>query len=525
MNRLQALLTSENVTAPRSVGDARALADMIGTATGLAVYPKSIIGCGRLVYWLGRKEEQKYIGMTSKNALPPRWTRCIPEKPTRDALGMLSAACPVSHEAVRQLAVDLDWLRARTVGLARSFGLGDRLGLATPGHVRAIAGSGVVPFFAQQSIREMSRTRRTPEDVMTDAVVGAFQEGFRDGFGSDADHLKSIEDADRCAAAGFTLYTVDSGDHVDDDDRDKPETLARKFDSLPWAELETTPGDCRRDFVGRAFRPSDGISLTFNEETLVRAAVKYGRAVAHAAKMYRHLAAKLSLDAFELEVSVDETATPTTVAEHFYVARELTRLGVKWVGLAPRFVGRFEKGVDYQGSLEEFERTFAGHAAIAASPELGPYKISLHSGSDKFSVYPIVARLACELVHVKTAGTSYLEALRVIAQVEPGLFREILAFAHSRYGVDKATYHVSADPARVPQADQPADEELPTLLDQFDARQMLHVTYGSVLTADDGERYGGRLMEVLKSSEERYAETLETHLGRHVAPFARSPQT
>jgi hypothetical protein len=87
-------------------------------------------------------------------------------------------------------------------------------------------------------------------------------------------------------------------------------------------------------------------------------------------------------------------------------------------------VGTFEKGVDYIGNLDEFEQSFARHLAV--SKTYGPYKLSLHSGSDKFSVYPIAARVAGELVHLKTAGTSYLEALRAIAKVNPGLFREVL---------------------------------------------------------------------------------------------------
>ena len=85
------------------------------------------------------------------------------------------------------------------------------------------------------------------------------------------------------------------------------------------------------------------------------------------------------------------------------------------------------KGVDYIGDLDEFEAEMAKHAAIARV--LGPYKLSIHSGSDKFSIYPIFARHAGSLVHLKTAGTSYLEALRAIAGVDPAFFREILALA------------------------------------------------------------------------------------------------
>ena len=166
------------------------------------------------------------------------------------------------------------------------------------------------------------------------------------------------------------------------------------------------------------------------------AAVKYGKAVAHTAAMSRHIGRRMGARPWELEVSVDETETPTSHGQHLFIAGELRRLGIRWVSLAPCDVGRFEKGVDYIpstglcGDLTEFAADFAGHAAIARA--FGPYKLSLHSGSDKFSIYQIAAEQAGGLVHLKTAGTSYLEALRAVAVVDPALFRDILAFAKTR---------------------------------------------------------------------------------------------
>ncbi|HUT60822.1 MAG TPA: tagaturonate epimerase family protein, partial [Phycisphaerae bacterium] len=179
----------------------------------------------------------------------------------------------------------------------------------------------------------------------------------------------------------------------------------------------------------------------------------------------------------------------------------------------------FEKGVDYIGDLDEFRRSFAEHVAVMRT--LGPYKLSIHSGSDKFSIYPIVAELAEGLVHLKTAGTSYLEALRAIARIEPPLFRSILDFARGRYETDKATYHVSADAAKVPPAGSLKDEELPALLDDFDARQVLHVTFGSVLTADVGERFGQPIRQALCRDEEAHYQAVERHLRRHAAPLVQ----
>ena len=364
----------------------------------------------------------------------------------------------------------------------------------------------------------MERTQRSAQTVMGDATWGAFQAGWRGGFGADADHLKTPADADRCARAGFLFFTVDPGEHVDDSAGSATAgALAEKFDALPWDRLETSPADLRRAYVGRRVDLPAGQGLVFDEAMLVRAAVKYGRAAAHTAGMYRHLVERLGPGNFELEVSVDETESPTTPAEHLFVAEELARLGVRWVSLAPRFIGRFEKGVDYLGDLADLGRTLEAHFAIAE--RFGSYKISLHSGSDKFSVYALAARHGPERVHVKTAGTSYLEALRVLASEEPPLFREILDFARGRYETDKATYHVSASLAKVPAAEDLTDDALPALLEQFDARQVLHVTFGSVLTADGGGRFRGRLLEALRTHEEAYAEALRKHFDRHLVPL------
>ena len=117
---------------------------------------------------------------------------------------------------------------------------------------------------------------------------------------------------------------------------------------------------------------------------------------------------------------------------------------------------------------------------------------------------------------MKTAGTSYLEALRTAAEVECQLFREILTLAEERYEEDRATYHVSARLEKVAQPESLDDAELPGILDEFDARQVLHVTFGSVL-----DRFGPRLMSTLRQHEEAYYGHLQTHFVRHLEPFAR----
>ncbi|MFO7742661.1 MAG: tagaturonate epimerase family protein [Anaerolineae bacterium] len=422
--------------------------------------------------------------------------------------------CPLTTENAARLRARLDWLQPQLLGLNTSFGFGDRLGLATPGHVRAAQQfEGIAPIFAQQSVRENARTGRTPQGVLDDAMWGLFEAGWRRPWGADADHLKTPEDVDAFVAAGYTFYTIDPGDHVDDEAyAAAPGELASKVEALPWRALETSRADLEQHYLGRSV-DLDGITITFDRETLYRAAAKYGGAIAHTARMYRHLVEQMRGEAFELEVSVDETETPTSPEEHAFIASELERLGVEWISLAPRYVGRFEKGVDYIGDLDEFEAELVKHAAIARA--FGPYKLSVHSGSDKFSIYSVIARLTDGLVHVKTAGTSYLEALRAVARVDPDFFREILTLARERYETDRATYHVSAELGKVPPPSALSDNDLSDLLEQFDARQVVHVTFGSVL-----DRFGNRLLATLEAYESVYGEVLERHFERHLSPFA-----
>ena len=125
-------------------------------------------------------------------------------------------------------------------------------------------------------------------------------------------------------------------------------------------------------------------------------------------------------------------------------------------------------------------------------------------------------------MHLKTAGTSYLEALRTIGAVDVDLFCEIYDFARSRYETDKASYHVSAELARAPLPEAVSD--WPGLLDQFDAREILHVTFGSVLTEvlSTGQlRFKERIMANLVVNADLYAENIKKHFIRHLSPFCR----
>jgi hypothetical protein len=356
---------------------------------------------------------------------------------------------------------------------------------------------------------------------MDDATWGAFSAGWRNGLGADADHLKTTEDVDACVAAGYTFFTFDPGDRVVDGlDTAPKEVLHRALARLPWEEMEDTLESLLKRYPRKPL-DIEGHRVELDEVSLLRAAGKYGRAIAHAASLYRHLIAITGGNGCEVEISVDETQTPTTHAEHIYIVSELRRLGVEWVSLAPRYMGRFEKGTDYIGDYDSFEADFALHAAIAR--QFGAYKLSLHSGSDKFSIYDAAVRQTRGLIHLKTAGTSYLEALRAISVLNPQLFRRIYDFALRHYEADRASYHVSARLERAPTADSMPDGKLPEMLDQFDARQILHVTFGSVLQTEDdsgAHLFYDEIMAELRRHPEVYSVYLQAHFLRHLQPFS-----
>jgi hypothetical protein len=383
---------------------------------------------------------------------------------------------PASAENAAELRRRLPWLNPVPHGIKPSFGFGDRLGLATPGHIAAVCtaaagNAAIAPIFAQQSVRENGRLGRTPQEVLDCAMWAVFACGWQAPWGADADHLKTKADVEPFVRAGYSFFTVDPGEHVDN------------TSGLP--------------------------------------AVKYGQAIELAAGIYHHLVDLFAEAAFDFEVSIDETDLPTTPAEHAYIAAELARRGVRFTSLAPRFTGSFEKGVDYIGSLAELDGELAQHAAVASAAaaeagqaQAGPYKISLHSGSDKFSVYPLLARHFGSCVHVKTAGTSYLEALRVLASLEPDLFRQVYHLSRARFETDRASYHISARLEQTP--DTVEDADLPGLLDNFHVRELLHVTFGSALV-----QYRRQLREALLRHETAYHTALQAHFRRHLDLLAK----
>ena len=371
-------------------------------------------------------------------------------------------------------------LNPAACGIKRSFGFGDRLGLATPGHIKAIEGRDIFPIFPQQSIREMERTGRSMEIVLDDAMWGVFQEGYRKGYGADIDHVKKQEDVIKACECGYTMYTIDPSDHINDKVKDMShEELSLTYGSISGTDFY------EKLYLGKSYKIGAN-TYEMNKTELMKIVSVYAEALKHIVNCFNIVKERISTG-FDFEASVDETDTPTTLLAHIFIVEELRRNRVNFTNLALRFIGEFEKGIDYIGDIEIFKKDFLAHSAICRY--FGGYKLSIHSGSDKFSIYPTIAESTKGVFHIKTAGTNWLEAVRLISHKKPALYRRMHQIALSNFEKDRKSYHVTTDLSKIPALDKLSNEELPELLNENNCRQLLHITYGSILQDMKDEIY------------------------------------
>jgi len=401
-----------------------------------------------------------------------------------------------------------------------TLGTGDRLGVASPGHIRAVQKYRARPVLAQQSVRENTQTGRSFKGVVSDAAWAVFQENYRDGYGADGDHLKSLEEIGNALDAQVSMITLDLSEQLNPKASDySTDSLDRQF------QQEIDKGDAEvlfhlfldKDF---GFQGRHGaFFIRFDHESVKRNALLFHKAIDFTEQAYHFILSRFgNRHVIDFEISVDETPFPTTPENHLFFVIALSHRGVRIDALAPRFVGEFQKAVDYRGNLEDFRKQFYEHVLIAK--DTGKYKISIHSGSDKFSAFPPMGELTEGGLHVKTAGTSWLEAVRLIASVSPSLYREMHQWALFKFTEASKLYHVSTDLGRIPKLEELKDTDLPALLDEEDSRQLLHITYGYLLNARDGHgRYlfRNKFYQILSDHEEDYWSLLERHIGKHLS--------
>lgn len=415
---------------------------------------------------------------------------------------------PLTHENANVLRTLFPFTApTQVLGKEKSFGVGDRLGNACHGHIMVFDKyEEVYPVFAQQSIRELTLTERTYENVLDCASFAVYRDGFKRGFGADGDHLKRAEDVKYALDLGFSMITLDCSDFIRND-------IGRMSDAEVACEYTADAG-LEAKYLGKKFNIG-GLELEFSTEEFRRIVLIYKKAIDFAVSIYSEFLRDGRYRA-DFEISIDETSTPTTPLQHFFVAKELINAGVKFATIAPRFCGEFQKGIDYIGDIGQFEAEMKVHAEIAR--QFG-YKLSIHSGSDKFSVFPIIGRETRGVFHVKTAGTNWLEAVKVVSMVDPALYRELHQFALESFAEASTYYHVTTNIANIPDVDTLTDAELPALFNLNDARQLIHITYGLILTAknpDGTSRFKDNLYRIWKENEATYNASLFSHIGHHM---------
>ncbi|POP32823.1 hypothetical protein C3B58_10260 [Lactonifactor longoviformis] len=412
--------------------------------------------------------------------------------------------CPMNHEN----RLTLNRLFPHTVPQAlgkdtASIGCGDRLGRANDAHIRAVSRARIRPVLAQQSIRELKLTGRGYEDVIDAAAWSVFRMGWKEGYGADGDHLKTKEEAAQALKAGCSMITLDCSEVLG--------KLEEDWDKIREAYGRIPPG-IRKKYESKYLGSSGEGQLQgihFTERILMKTAANYHKAAELAEEIYCDVVKKAP-SPVDYEISLDETDRETTLEAHFFMASELSDRQIPVTGIAPRFAGEFQKGIDYIGEPRRFRENLKGHVRIAR--QFG-YKISVHSGSDKFRIFSAVAGETGGVFHIKTSGTSWLEAVRIIARVNPRLYRSLHENALRHLKEARACYAVTCRTEMIPNLEQVPDSRLEEFLLEDNSRQLLHITYGFQLEKESLRR---QIYSTLTEYDAAYGQAVYEHFRHHL---------
>lgn len=460
---------------------------------GVRFYPRSIRRVGEVSVAFGKYGQQGFVV-------------CQRLLPMADASALLRLGelylYPVDWHNYLALR-DLLQITPSACDKPASFGTGDRLGMVTAAHLRALSRYEVFPVIAQQSPRELVRTGRDFREVLLSAVCGVLETGYTGRFGADADHIKHEQQLLQAMEAGYRMYTIDLSDYLRDVARlTQPEIVDKTRTLSPLSQSVI------RDHANMRLRLDNGERYMLQPDKLLQSAITFEEAVQRAARFYQML--KEHLTDFDFEVSIDESARVTTPEDHLYVVEYLRRSGVNLWSLAPRFPGEFQKGIDYRGDPRDLEISLRLHAALCR--ELQGYRLSLHSGSDKFSIYPLFRRITGGNFHVKTSGTSWLQAVQLIAQTDTALFTELYRMCLLHLEESKQAYPVTISAGQLPPM-PPAD--LKAFLAQPAIRQLFHISYGALL-----EEAGNAIRSLLDEHEQEHYRLVYEHIEQHLQALA-----
>ena len=406
-----------------------------------------------------------------------------------------------------------------------SFGMGDRFGHQGKAQLRACQlatelGAEFIPVW-NKSNREHTFIGTEPSSLRAEADHAVKSLGWRKPYHVDADHIR-LETVDRFIAPS-DFFTIDVADSIGK--------------SASAADVKAFV-DRHPELVGKVSVAHMDHPLEISRAEVERVANKFLLAVQDAGKIYRYIAKAKGEANFITEVSMDETDSPQTPPELLIILAALADEKIPLQTIAPKFTGRFNKGVDYVGDVKQFEREFNEDLAVIAfainkyglPPSL---KLSVHSGSDKFSIYEPMRKALKKFdagVHIKTAGTTWLEELIGLAEAgDDGLeiAKEIYAYAMEHVDEFCAPYAsvIDIDKAKLPSASVVNgwsskqftdalrhDQKNPGYNPSF--RQLLHVSFK--VAAKKGDRY----LNALKKHEAIVARNVTENLfERHMKPL------
>lgn len=383
-----------------------------------------------------------------------------------------------------------------------SFGLGDRFGRQGVAQLKAIMkaaekGVDVVPVW-NKSNREHHYVHTKPASVRKEADDAVKELGYKGNYFVDADHINLSTVEPFVAHSDF--FTLDVAAFIGQHSNE--------------ADVTTFVNSCEK-YTGQLQIPGIDEPLHVTRELLEEIAAKFLAAAEQASAIYKYLLQHKGEGNFITEVSMDEVETPQTPVYLLFILKMLADKGVKAQTIAPKFTGRFNKGVDYRGNLDQFAREFEQDVLVIdfAVKEFGlpkELKLSVHSGSDKFSIYPVMYNILNKYnkgLHIKTAGTTWLE--EVIGLAQSGgegleLAKKIYATAYDRREALCAPYAdvIDIDSALLPPVDEvtgwDGDMFANTLRHipghpQFNSnfRQLIHVAYA--VAAELGDEYYSQL--------------------------------
>lgn len=406
-----------------------------------------------------------------------------------------------------------------------TLGVGDRFAQQAKPQLRACMmaaerGVDLVPTW-NKSHREHLIVGTEPASVREAADAAVRELGWKRPYYVDADHI-NLETVDGYLASS-DFFTLDVAYAIG-----RPAARS-DVDALIRSHPELI-GELQIAGIEEPFRTS--------REDVERCASQFLLAIQEAGRIYRRIESQKGSGAFITEVSMDETDSPQTPVELLVILAAIADEGIPAQTIAPKFTGRFNKGVDYVGDQQQFAREYADdiaviqHAVRAYGLPDG-LKLSVHSGSDKFSIYPAIraaTRRFATGVHVKTAGTNWLEELIGLAEAGGSalaLAKEVYAGAYAARDALCEPYAavIDIDPARLPTPPEVAawdsaryaaslrhDQSCPHF--NADFRQLLHV--GFKVAAKKGERYLGMVRECEATISRNVTENL---FERHVRPL------